>query len=171
MSERPHNQGDSWLPYSKNPEDCRFLQRPNATRARLFFSVVLIGAGVLLFLSNLGILPIRNIWVFWPVLPIMAGIGSFTHARNASARVWGVFLVIFGGFFLLLNLGWLHIRTHDGSWPLSLILIAAGFAALLNVLESSRKALPNAEGFVPGRCGARLPKYGKRFCHFRSLET
>jgi len=142
------SEGPPWSPWcSKNLEG---PQRRNATGARLFFSVVLIAAGVLLFLSNLGIFPIRNVWMFWPVLPIIAGVGSFMRARNASARVWGVFLVIFGCLFLLLNLGWLPMRTHDGIWLLSLILMAAGFAALLSVLESSRKALPGLQDPIQG---------------------
>ncbi len=149
MSEPPDDR-DRWrLPYAglDNPE---LLRRRNATRARLVVSVVFIAAGVLLFLSNLGILPIYDVWQFWPVLPLLGGIGSFTHARNAGARVWGVFLVLFGCLFLLLNFGWIHLRAHDGSWSLSLILIAAGFAALISVLESSRKALPDLQGLVQG---------------------
>lgn len=150
MSEAPDNRKRWGFSCSNDLEERQSLQIRKATRARLIFSVVLIAAGVLLFLSNLGILPIRDVWAFWPVLPLVGGIGSFTHARNASARVWGVFLVLFGSLFLLLNLGLIHLRMRDGSWSLSLILIAAGLAALFSVLESSRKALPGAEGFVPG---------------------
>ncbi len=150
MSEPRNDKDEWWLPPVKNPEDWQFVQRRNATRARLVFSIVLIAAGVLLFLSNLGILPIRDVWAFWPLLPLVGGIGSFTHARNASARVWGVFLVLFGSLFLLLNLGLIQLRMRDGSWSLSLILIAAGLAVLFSVLESSGKTLSAPEGFVPG---------------------
>ncbi len=169
MSEPPNNRDDWWLPHT-NLQERQFLYRRSKTRGRLFFSVVLIAAGVLLFLSNLGILPIYDVWELWPVLPILGGIGSFTHARNASARVWGVFLVVFGCLFLLLNLGWIHIRKHDGSWPLSLILIAAGFAALLSVLESSRKALPEVAGSVPGDARGDYRNSVNDFVIFGSLK-
>ncbi len=170
MSERPNNNDDWWIPYAKNSEEWRCLQRRNATRARLFFSVVLITAGVLLFLSNVGILPVRNIWEFWPVLPLAAGFGSFTHARSAAARVWGVFLILFGGLFLLLNLGWIHLRASDSSWSLSLMLIAAGFAALLSVLESSRKALPGARGSGQDRSLRDYQNTANDFVVFGSLK-
>ncbi len=102
-------------------------------RSRVALSGILIAIGVLLFLSNLGIIPIRNMWDYWPAIPIAIGLGSLLTARNTGGRLWGFLLIGFGAVFLLLNLGLIRLQTHDGSLFLSVILIAAGFAALSGV--------------------------------------
>ncbi len=144
MSEPPEDQND-WIRYANVSESERpLLVRKNCS-SRLIFAVGLIALGVLLFLGNLGILPIHDVWMFWPVLPIAGGIGRLTSGQNPTARVWGILMVLFGSLFLLLNLGMIHIQTKDDSWPFSLILIAVGFTALFSVLESSRKTRGGGE--------------------------
>ncbi len=105
--------------------------------SRLFGAIFLIGAGVLLFLDNVGVLPIRNIWDYWPLILIGIGIAKFLGCRSNSQRLVGVLLVGFGSLFLLMNLGVLHIHTRDGSWPLALLLIAFGLIALVKTVEST----------------------------------
>lgn len=138
MSEQPEDPND-WIRYANVSESERpLLVRKNCMSSRLVFAVGLIALGVLLFLGNLGILPIHDVWMFWPVLPIAGGIGRLTSGQNAKARTSGVFMVLFGSLFLLQNLGLLHIQTEDSSWLFSLILVAVGFTALFSALESSR---------------------------------
>ena len=111
-----------------------FLRR----RSTIFFSVFLIAAGVLLFLGNLGVLPVQELWRYWPLLLIAGGLGRLTTSASAGTRAWGIFMLLFGVLFLLMNLGILHVRP-TGFWPFSLLLIAVGFAALVRVLDSSRR--------------------------------
>lgn len=116
--------------------------------SRLFMAIVLITAGTLLFLDNIGILPIHNIWDFWPVILIAVGVSKLT-CRTASQRLWGTFLVLFGVLFLLLSLHVFVIRSWDRSWPISLLLIAFGFVALIRTIESGQAGRPRV-GF-PGQ--------------------
>lgn len=119
-----------WMRYANLTDEQRLMKLRRGGRSRVAVAGILIAVGVLLFLGNLGIVPIRNIWDFWPVIPIVIGIGSLVNARNTAGRLWGFLLIGFGSLFLLLNLGLIHLQTHDGSLFISVILIAVGFAAL-----------------------------------------
>jgi hypothetical protein len=113
------------------------------------FAVFLIGAGVLLFLSNLGFLPIRNVWDYWPLIFVAMGLGRLTRTPSFSAFVLGGLLVLFGFIFTLVNTGVIPIRTRDNSWPLSLLFIAVGIGGLAKVLEAGNARWRNYP-FGPG---------------------
>lgn len=103
---------------------------------RLFIAIVLIAAGSLMFLSNLGLLPEFNIWAFWPLIFVVVGVGKLVSDTSSAGRALGILLVVFGSVVTLVTLGILHIRAHDDSWVFSLLLIAFGSLALIKVLES-----------------------------------
>ena len=104
--------------------------------ARLFFAVFLILAGVALFLDNSGVLQLRNIWEYSPLLMAAWGISVISAAPSMTRRYWGVLLIVFGVIGTLLNLGVLRLHTRDDSWLLALLLIALGFLALLRTIEA-----------------------------------
>jgi predicted membrane protein len=115
---------------------------------RLFFAIFLIAAGTLLFLGNLGLLPVRDIWNYWPLVLIAVGVLKLWQMENMGAKILGIALTLFGAFFLLLNLNILHIRAHDQSWPIALLLIAFGTALLIKVFDPGASFKP-AFGFAP----------------------
>ncbi len=163
MSEPPDNQ-DALVAFrirgSRRPQ---LLQRKNATRARLFFSVVLIAAGVLLFLSNLGILPIRDVWAFWPVLPLVGGIGSFTHAQECKRSSMGCLPRTIRIPLSAAELGidpLTDARRQLVSFSdLDCCRVRCALQCARIVAQSSARR----RGLRSRRCGARLPKCGKRF--------
>jgi hypothetical protein len=101
----------------------------------LFMAVFLIVAGVVLFLGNLGWLPIRDIWKYWPLLMIGGGIAKWMNSHSLYGRTWGFLIIAVGTVYLALTLGLLHVRAMNGSWPLSLLFIVFGVAALARVLD------------------------------------
>lgn len=114
--------------------------------ARLFVAILLIAAGTLLFLSNLGLIPDFNLWSFWPVIIVVGGVGKLAGETTRAGRAFGMVLIAGGSLFLLVNLGILHVRAHDDSWPLSLLLIALGTVALIKILESNDRVRPQIGG-------------------------
>jgi predicted membrane protein len=110
--------------------------------SRLFFAVFLIVAGILLFLDNIGFLPVRNLWNYWPLLLIAFGTAKLSFCRSVVQKVFSFLLIGWGALFLLMNLGVIHIRVHDETWPLSLLLITFGILALVKTLESGATARP-----------------------------
>ncbi len=113
----------------------------------LILAIILIAAGALLFLDNIGILRV-NIWDYWPVILIAVGVGKLTTCRYASSQLLGVFLIVFGALFLLVSLHIVAIHSWDGAWPISLLLIAFGFVALIKSVESTSAARPRI-GYPP----------------------
>jgi len=109
---------------------------------RIFFAVFLIVAGTLLFLGNLGLLPIHSLWDLVPIGMIVLGFVRMLQCPRAGGRVYGGLLIIFGVLFLLVNLGVLHISARDGSWPLSILFIVFGIGLLIKVLEADRDHHP-----------------------------
>jgi predicted membrane protein len=127
-------------------DDERWEQRRrqwrHAPASRLFIAILLIAAGTLLFLSNLGLIPEFNIWSFWPAIFIVGGVGKLISDSTRSGQAIGIVLIAGGSLFLLISLGILHIRAHDDSWPLSLLLIAFGAIALIKVLDLGETGRP-----------------------------
>lgn len=135
--DRP-NTLDEWQQRRQLRRQCRQAPAP-----RLFFAILLIAAGALLFLSNLGLLPEFNIWQLWPAIFIVAGIGKLVSDSRRSGQAFGIILIAGGSLFTLVNLGILQVRSHDTSWPLSLLLMTVGALALVKVLERSDYPRPN----------------------------
>ncbi len=96
--------------------------------ASMIFGLLLITGGTLLFIDNLGILPIDISGAFWPLVLFVVSAVGFLRSTSLPARVWTVTGMI-GGTLLLL--GTFHVihATAGIIWPL--ILIATGIVMLI----------------------------------------
>ncbi|HUJ21587.1 MAG TPA: DUF5668 domain-containing protein [Bryobacteraceae bacterium] len=109
---------------------------------------LLILAGVLLFLDNIGVLHAGNLWDYWPLALVAIGAAKFWESRYVGGKVWGGMMFATGVCFLLSNLGIWHI-SFNIIWPLGLI--AVGILMLSNALERKRapeSGLTPSPGFV-----------------------
>ncbi len=82
------------LPRSSSAEDD--FERPSRSRS-VFWPIILVGAGVLLLLSNMGIFPVSGwdvLWRFWPVLLIALGIDVVFGRRSLGGAVAGGVLIL-----------------------------------------------------------------------------
>ena len=78
-----------------------------------FWPVIMLGAGVIWLLTNLGIIPTENLWILfqlWPVLIILIGLDvifarrlPLAGALLALAAIGGVVLILLGGWNLALD--------------------------------------------------------------------
>ena len=107
---------------------------------RLLIGILIIGIGALLLLGNLQILEIGNVWRFWPVLLLVAGVNMMFRSRFGPGLEGGVVLTVLGGAFLLRTLGYLDWRFRH-LWPLLLILLG-----LAVVVTSFRRTTPPRSG-------------------------
>jgi predicted membrane protein len=87
-----------------------------------WLAIVLISAGALLLLGNLGLGPIHNVWRFWPVILIVIGLSKL-KTQNPSDRSSGYTLLTIGGVFFLISLGIIEWHTIWQFWPVILILV------------------------------------------------
>jgi hypothetical protein len=105
--------------------------------AGIIFAVLMIAAGVLLFLDNLGFYHVYNIWRLWPVALIAVGISKMFESRGTGGLVWSCLVTAAGVIFLLDNLGVWHV-SWNLIWPLALV--GAGLSMLFHAME--QKDLP-----------------------------
>lgn len=99
----------------------------SAPRGSLF-ALMLIIAGALLFLDNLGVLPIGDIGAYQPAWMIAAGILILDRKRTPVAAIWAAALIVCGILIILGNLRILHVNA-DIIYPT--ILIAFGVTMLV----------------------------------------
>ncbi|HWE51336.1 MAG TPA: DUF5668 domain-containing protein [Bryobacteraceae bacterium] len=97
-----------------------FETQPRGT----IFALALIVAGALLFLDNLGIVPIEDIGAYWPLAFVVYGLGTLYYKRGPISLIWSGSLIVAGVLLILGNLGILHV-TVGALWPLLLIALGA----------------------------------------------
>ena len=119
----------------------------NWRRHGIFWPLLLIAAGVLLFLNNMGTLPGSSwdsIFRLWPVILIAAGLDGFWKGEGYTGATVVTGL---GVLFLLGNLGYLTLSTWDlilRLWPL--IIVAIG----LDLLIGKRRPWSAVAGILVG---------------------
>jgi predicted membrane protein len=113
------------------------LERHRSAKSVLIVAVFLLVAGTFLFMSNIGLLPVHNPWSFWPVALVAVGVAKLVDSRTRGERTWSILTMLFGIMFLLVSVGVFHVRLHDGSWPISILLIAMGIAGLAKALDAA----------------------------------
>jgi hypothetical protein len=122
-------------------------------------AVILIVAGALLFLDNLGLLPIHNIGDYWPLALVAWGLAMFERKRTVHSLIWSAAVVVFGCLLLLGNLHIIHV-TGSIFWPLVLI----AFGATMLVSRSGLPAFPQWWNAGQGDAGGhtRQAYFGNR---------
>lgn len=91
-------------------------------RPTLFFPLVLIAAGVILLLVNLGVLDSRNLWALqylWPLLLIALGVGLILRLRWPLATQMIIALAVIGMVVAVIfapQLGLASPQTTGGFW-------------------------------------------------------
>ncbi|HXI39022.1 MAG TPA: DUF5668 domain-containing protein [Bryobacteraceae bacterium] len=132
----------------------------------IVFAFLMIGAGVLLFLDNVGLLHFHDIWRFWPVALIALGVSKLFETRGAGGMVWGAMAMLVGTAFLLDNLGIWHANWNI-IWPLGLI--AVGIIKLVTSLERKR-ALEDPNCFKAGSGDASSDNTVQAWATFTGLK-
>jgi hypothetical protein len=114
-------------------------RRRHPPTAGIVVAVLIIAAGVLLFLDNLGIYHIYNIWRLWPVALIVVGSSKMFESQGVGGRVWAGMVLSAGVILLLDNLGIWHVGWGV-IWPL--LLVGVGVSMLVHAFE--RRDLPRS---------------------------
>jgi hypothetical protein len=103
-------------------------------KGRMALGLVLIGLGFILLLEHAGILSIRGLGGWWPLLLIGMGVVKVRQPLEDGQRANGVALLLIGGMFQLMAL-----LSFGKAWPLILI----AFGAFL-VWQGTRSGVPGA---------------------------
>lgn len=103
-------------------------------RSNIVFGLILTVVGVLFLLHNLGLYYIYDIWRYWPLLLIAAGLSKLMWGR-AGERMFGAIAVFIGSVFFVDNVfGW---HVHLGQlWPV--ILVIVGISVVTRAIRGPR---------------------------------
>ncbi len=93
------------------------------------FALMLIVLGALLFLDNVGILPIPDIRAYWPIFIVIFGVHLLDRRQGRTAIIWALALMVWGTLLILGNLQIIHV-SGSVFWPV--MLIAFGISMLVN---------------------------------------
>jgi predicted membrane protein len=96
----------------------------------LVWGFIILAIGVALLLDHMGILPFDQVYRFWPLLLVLAGV---MNLLNQSGRVFG-FLLLVAGILLELNKFGLIRLSFADIWPLTII--AVGVLLIWGSLET-----------------------------------
>jgi hypothetical protein len=87
-------------------------------KGRMTLGLVFIALGLILTLDQAGILDIRGIGRWWPLLLIGVGVVKVRQPLQDGQRAAGVGFLFLGGFFLLVN-----VLSWGRAWPLGVVLV------------------------------------------------
>jgi hypothetical protein len=96
----------------------------------VIISLLLVAAGVVLLLDQMGIADLAYLFRFWPAAVILLG-AAIAVQPDAGSRIWGGAIAVGGVILLLGNLGYVHVEFWAISWPLAMI--AGGISLLWGV--------------------------------------
>ena len=141
-----------WVEYRDIGKQYRNLGRHGFHRGPatqgVIFAVVLIAVGVLLFLDNIGLFRFRDIWQFWPVLPIALGVAKLFDSKGIAGQVWAAMWILVGAAFLFDHLGIWHMNWGT-IWPLAIV--AFGVTTLVNALDRHQRRSGRVRSPAPAK--------------------
>jgi predicted membrane protein len=97
--------------------------RPRFT-PQVLFGLLVIAAGVLFTLDNLGVVDAGQVLQYWPSALVAIGLLKLWQAREGQAWVGGFFLVLLGGWMLLERVVVIRISLQE-LWPLLFVFLGA----------------------------------------------
>jgi len=107
------------------------------TQSRIFWGLVFIIVGILVLLDRMGRLDIGyTISRYWPAIFILIGI-SILIANDFKRTGAGLFFILFGAFFLLMDMRIFDHRVWHYFWPL--VIIGIGIWILVKPARAADK--------------------------------
>lgn len=104
------------------PEEDRANEHADVKTSRLILGLTLIAIGVAYILDRLGYFDASELWSYWPVVLIAAGLGKLVTPGSGSSRITGALITAIGVWLLLENLGYVYFSFWRW-WPLILVFV------------------------------------------------
>ncbi len=99
----------------------------SAPTPKLFFGLLLIFIGLVFTFDQMGWIDADEVWQYWPVFLIAAGLSKLVWPGSTGSRLNGVVLVVVGTWLLFEILDIVYFSFWN-YWPLLLVLIGVRIA-------------------------------------------
>jgi predicted membrane protein len=113
---------------AKRAERWRARGNRNAGNSNAIIGIVLITFGALLLLKNYGVFSVKDVFQFWPILPVIWGAQAIARGKSTFTYLLGGIAVCLGSIKLLDNLDIIDISSK---LYIPLLLISLGVAFLI----------------------------------------
>ncbi len=97
-------------------------KRRNLITPRLILGLSLIFVGVVFLLDELDYLDADDVFQYWSLILVLAGLGKLLWPGSAGGRFTGLLLVVIGMWILAWDLYWIDYSPWD-YWPVLLVLV------------------------------------------------
>ena len=114
--------------------------------AQLVLGFFIAGLGLLFTLDNIGVLQVRHLLRYWPVVFVAIGAAQIVQSQSAARSLGGGIWILFGSVLLGRELGWLSYGIRQ-LWPLILVFLG-GFVVWQSVNRPGRPQIPGDTRFV-----------------------
>lgn len=130
------------------------VHEPSRVTGRTVAGIILVLLGILFTLDNFGLVEAGDVFRYWPLLFVAAGLAKLVRARLPEQRFAGALIAAFGAALLLHNLDLVRFHFRD-IWPFFLVFggaflvwrsIRARDHALDGTSGSSDPQAPNPRG-------------------------
>lgn len=110
------------------------------SRGAIFVGLVIVIIGIVFLLSNLNVIPIISLRVFWPLIFVIVGLFGFFSGR---AFLLNLMFIILGVYILVLKNDWLSIDSGKVFWPGIIIII--GLMVLFGIFGGGREKITHKD--------------------------
>jgi predicted membrane protein len=112
------------------------VRRPRSASHGAIGGAIIVVVGLLLLLNNLGILHVRDIWDFWPLILVVFGVARIVKSCSPAGIIWGSVVAGLGVLLFLDNLSMVRLNFNF-VWPV--ILIGLGLTKLMSAQQRQRQ--------------------------------
>jgi predicted membrane protein len=112
------------------------VRSPRSAAHGAIGGAIIVVVGLLLLLNNLGILHVRDIWDFWPLILVVFGVARIVKSCSPASIVWGSVVAGLGVLLFLDNLSMFRLNFNF-VWPV--ILIGLGLTKLMSAQQRQRQ--------------------------------
>ncbi|HKQ57406.1 MAG TPA: DUF5668 domain-containing protein [Candidatus Eisenbacteria bacterium] len=92
---------------------------------QVFFGLILMAAGVVLWLDQLDVIEMRSVFRYWPLVMVFFGISSIIAPREKRDVGGGASMIVIGLWVLACTRDWYGL-SFSNSWPVIAVAIGAG---------------------------------------------
>ena len=112
---------------------------------KIVVGLVIICAGVIFLLQNMGYATGIEVWDFWPVILILIGLGQLIRPSESRQPFGGFIILSIGVMFLLDNFDIIPYGIGE-LWPILVIL--GGLLVLSNAIRGTSPKAPASNDFI-----------------------
>ncbi len=145
----------------RSVEDNVTQQQIRRVSPGVILGFVLVVAGTLFFLDNLNLIQLDfSLWKLWPLLLVIIGLTKLLEPAPLRKPLFGLFMIIIGGLFLLDEFGRIEFDFHY-IWPL--LIIFAG----IHIIKDHVCGRPCSRSDM--LCGSKNQEYSEDYLNFSAV--